>query len=103
MVVFVVILNVLVGLGCLGVAWATWQVRRKVAKANSGILSVERSVYRILHPAPTAMAKAQRGSQGAREKYAKLEVQTQKMRQIVSLLSFGRVMWVRRGSARKRV
>jgi hypothetical protein len=103
MVVFVVILNVLLGLGCLGVAYAAWLVRRKIASATSGILSVERSVDRILHPAPNAIFKAQRGSQSAREKYAKLEIQTQKMQQIVSLLSFGRILWVRRGSARKRI
>jgi hypothetical protein len=96
MVVFVVILNVLIGFGCLGVAWVLVQLRGKIASASEQILSIERSVDRILHPAPNAIYKAQRGSQATRQQYAKLEAQTQKIYQLLSILSLGRGVWLRR-------
>jgi hypothetical protein len=103
MVVFVVILNVLIGLVCLAVAFVVWMLRRKVASASDKILSVERSVYRVLNPAPPKIEKARRGSQSARAKYLKLEMQTQKMQQIVAMLSVGRGFWMRRAAVSRTV
>lgn len=83
----VVILNVLISLLCIYVAWQVWNLRRTLAAAAAVLSDVERNTYAVLHGAPKAIAQGQLGVHGLRERYQQLELQRQKLRQVLILLS----------------
>lgn len=86
MVTVVVGLNVLISLLCLYVAWRLWKLRRALAAATRAITSAERSTYKVLHGAPRAIYRGQSGVQGLSERYSQLELQLQRVRQVLALL-----------------
>jgi hypothetical protein len=83
----VVILNVLISLLCIYVAWQVWNLRRTLAAAAAVLSDVERNTYAVLHGAPKAISQGQLGVHGLRERYQQLEVQLQKLQQVLILLS----------------
>ena len=83
----VVILNVLISLLCIYVAWQVWNLRRTLAAAAVVLSDVERNTYAVLHGAPNAISQGQLGVHGLRERYQQLEVQLQKLQQVLILLS----------------
>lgn len=89
----VVVLNVLISLLCLYVAWQVWNLRRVLAAAADAVLLAERNTYRILHPAPEAISQGQLGVGGARDSYQQLELQLQKIQQVLTLLSLVQRVW----------
>lgn len=93
MLTVVVVLNVLISLVCLFVAWQVWNLRRVLGAAADAILLAERNTYNVLHGAPEAITQGQMGVGEARESYQQLELQLQKVQQVVTLLSLVQRVW----------
>jgi hypothetical protein len=90
-VVLVVVNNFLFGIACLWIARRIWKFRLKLAKISDQILGIERAVHRVLYPAPGYITKAQMSTSKARDRYAKLGVQYEKIQQILSILSLAQL------------
>ncbi len=95
MFAFVLIANLLIGCGCLFVAWQVWRVKSSLAQASETLLSVEQAIYNCLHGAPQSINKGQMGIYQLRQKYQHLEIQLQRAQQVLTLLSFGQMLWQR--------
>jgi len=98
MLTVVVVLNVLISLLCLYVAWQVWNLRRVLAAATTALILAERNTHNILGGAPAAISQGQIGVSGARESYQQLELQLQKLQQVLTLLSLVQRVW---GSTRR--
>lgn len=96
MVTFVVVFNILIALINFYIAWRVWQLRRTIAGVATAILVADRNTYNTLHGAPNAIATGQKGTKAAREQYRQLEIQLQKLRQLLGLLNFAQQVWRRR-------
>ena len=86
MVTIVVVLNVLISLLCLYVAWQVWNLRRTLAAVVDALTIAERNTYAVLHGAPNAIYKGQLGVHGLRERYQQLELQLQQVQKVLTVL-----------------
>lgn len=93
MLTVVVVLNVLISLMCLYVAWQVWNLRRALRATADAVLLAERNTYNLLHGAPEAISQGQVGIGGARDSYQQLELQLQKFQQVLTLLSLIQRVW----------
>lgn len=93
MLTVVVVLNVLISLLCLYVAWQVWNLRRALRATAAAVLLAERNTYNVLHGAPEAITQGQVGIGGARDSYQQLELQLQKVQQVLTLLSLVQKVW----------
>ncbi len=89
----VVALNVLISLLCLYVAWQVWNLRRALGAAADVLTDVERSTYQVLHGAPDAINLGQLGTRGLRASYQQLDLQLQKVQQVLALLGLVQRIW----------
>ncbi|MFH7031031.1 MAG: hypothetical protein ACHBN1_38215 [Heteroscytonema crispum UTEX LB 1556] len=97
MVKNVVLINTLISLILLSVAWRVWQLRLRLAKITNALTKYERCYYGILHKAPAAIYTMQQNIKNLRSPNQGLQLQIQQVRQIVSLLSMGQQFWRRSG------
>ena len=93
MVTVVVVLNVLISLLCLYAARKVWTLRRVLAASVDAVSLAERNTYAVLHGAPNAISNGQVGVQGLRERYQQLELQLQKVQQVLTLLVLIQRIW----------
>lgn len=96
MLTVVLVLNGVIALSCLYVAWQLWRIRRVLARVADTLTAVERSTYKVLHRAPRAIANGQTGTRKLRQKYRQLEAQLQQVEQVLALLQFGQRAWQQR-------
>ncbi|MGA7934707.1 MAG: hypothetical protein WCA35_14275, partial [Kovacikia sp.] len=89
MLTLVLILNGLIGLGCLLIAWQLWMLKNRFARAADILISVEKSVHRVLHGAPGYIGRGQSGTHRLRHNLKQLEPQLQRIQQMMTLLSVG--------------
>lgn len=90
---FVVIHNLLLGLGCLWVAWKLWMWRRSLIRLSYRIVRTEKAVHRVLAPAPEHIRAAQRGTHDLRLHYEQLGIQYERIQQLMGLLSLLQMLW----------
>ncbi|WP_421657649.1 hypothetical protein [Leptothermofonsia sp. ETS-13] len=93
MLTIVLILNGLIGLGCLLVAWQLWRLKRQLANAADTLTAVERKVHRVLSPAPKYILMGQSGTHHLRKSLEGVEPQLQRIQQIMKLLSLSQIFW----------
>jgi len=98
----VVVLNGLISLLCLYVAWRVWKLRRRIAAAADVIAAAEQRTYAVLHGAPKAIYKGQSGVHRLRGRYQQLELQLQQIQQALTLLGLVKSFW-RFGARRQSV
>lgn len=103
MLTVVLIVNALIALLCLYVAWQVWNLRRVLANVADTLISVERNTYAVLHGAPNAIIKGQRGTRQLRKQYRQLQTQLQRAEQVLGLLSLGQTAWRRRSTVVRRL
>lgn len=96
MLTVVLIGNGLIGIACLWVAWQLWHLKATLANVADTLLSVERAVYDVLHPAPGYILKGQAGMHQLRQNYQKLEPQFERLERALALLGVGQLLWRRR-------
>ncbi len=93
MLTLVVVLNGLISLLCLYIAWQVWELRRVLAKVADSVSSAERNTYRVLHNAPKAISQGQLGTRHLRKQYRQLDRQLQQVQQILVLFNLGQKIW----------
>ena len=93
MVTVVVVINVLISIVCLYVAWRIGKLRRRIAKLADKIIAAERGTHAVLRKAPTGILKGQQGAQHLQERYQQLENRLQRLQQVLMLLSVGQKVW----------
>lgn len=89
MIAFVVVFNTLLALVNFYIAWRVWKMRRVLAGVTQGIQAADRNTYNTLHPAPDAIAIGQKGTSALRQQYQKLEIQLERLGQILALIRLG--------------
>jgi hypothetical protein len=87
------IVNVFIGCACLFVAWQLRQVKAGLAQAADTLLSVEEAVHNCLYGAPQSIIQGQLGVSQLRQNYRQLEMQLQRVQQVMELVSFGQLLW----------
>ncbi|MDZ7962174.1 MAG: hypothetical protein RMY34_30615 [Aulosira sp. DedQUE10] len=90
MVTVVVVLNTLISLMLLYVAWRVWQLKQQLGIIADRFTNYERCSHAVLYTAPENISTAQKNIYNLRQGNQRLEVQIQQVRQIVSLLFLGR-------------
>ncbi len=101
----VIVFNVMISLACLYGAWRIWKLRRVLADAANAIAAAERNIHSGLHNAPEPIYRGQIGVRGVRQHYQQLEIQWQKIQQILAVLVLMQGIWreaLKRSSRRTR-
>lgn len=93
MVILVVVINTLISLILLCVAWRVWQLKQEIGKIADRFTHYERCSHAVLYTAPEKISAAQQNIYHLRQGNQRLEAQIQQVRQIVSLLFLGRQVW----------
>jgi hypothetical protein len=93
MVTIVLIVNTLIALLCLYVAWQVWKLRLILANVADTLIAVERNTYAVLHGAPNAIIQGQRGTRQLRKQYRQLQTQLSQAERVLALLSLGQRAW----------
>jgi ParB-like chromosome segregation protein Spo0J len=93
MVAVVIVLNLLIGVGCLVVARRVWKLRSALSKAADALISAERATDKVLSGAPRGIGKGETGVRSLRRQYQNLEVKLLRVQQILKLLGLGQLVW----------
>ena len=86
MVAVVVVINVLISLLCLYVAWFLWNLRRALSVAADVVTLFDRDTHNALYGAPQAISQGQLGIRATRGSYQNLEIQLQRVQQVIAFL-----------------
>ena len=84
----VIIINVLISVICLYLAAKLWKLGKEIDQAANAILQADRGTYNVLHNAPGAIVKGEKGTRNLRKQYQKLQGQVQTLRQAIAVLTF---------------
>ncbi|AUT00425.1 hypothetical protein CLI64_08500 [Nostoc sp. CENA543] len=95
MVIIVVIINTFISIMLLYVAWQLWQLKQKIAFIGDRLTEYERCSYALLYKAPELIYSGQNSIQQLRKSNQSLRMQTQQLKQIISILLLGRQTWLR--------
>ncbi|MBW4553897.1 MAG: hypothetical protein KME35_22745 [Aphanocapsa sp. GSE-SYN-MK-11-07L] len=93
MLTIVLIINAIISLLCILVAWRVCQLRWTLKRVADSILGAERATHRVLSGAPAAIANGQIGVSALRKNLKQLEPQLQRVQQVLGLLSLGQAAW----------
>ena len=93
MIGVVVVLNVLISLLCLYVAWYVWNLRRALQLTAEVLTLFERDTHNVLYGAPDAISQGQLGVRGMRGSYQQLEMQLQQVQQVLAFLGLVKSLW----------
>lgn len=95
MVVTIVIINVLIASILLYVARRIWLLRQRIQRINNTLIAVNRSAGAALAGIPNAIYQGQMGIYQLKQRNEPLQVQIQRVKQVLSLLSIGQQAWQR--------
>ncbi|AVH68041.1 hypothetical protein CDG77_16350 [Nostoc sp. 'Peltigera membranacea cyanobiont' 213] len=95
MVILVILVNTLISLILLYVAWRMWQLKQQLAYIADRLTVYEICTHRALNQAPENIYLSQENIYQFRQKNQGLQIQIQQVRQIISLLLQGQQIWQR--------
>jgi hypothetical protein len=95
MVTVVVIINTLISLVLLYVAWRVWKLKQCIGRIADKLAAYERRSHAILYPAPEKLLNGEQKIHHLRQRNQALQAQLQQVRQIISLLLLGKQFWQR--------
>jgi hypothetical protein len=95
MVVTIVIINVLIASILLYIARRIWLLRQRIQRINNTLIAVNRSAGAALAGTPNAIYQGQMGIYQLKQRNEPLQIQIQRVRQVLSLLSIGQQAWQR--------
>lgn len=95
MVVTVIVFNVLIASILLYVARRIWLLRQKLQRINNTLIAVNRSAGAALSGTPNTIYKGQMGIYQLKQRNEPLQIQIQRVRQVLLLLSVGQQAWQR--------
>ncbi|HAX84999.1 MAG TPA: hypothetical protein DCY91_01775 [Cyanobacteria bacterium UBA11370] len=93
MLTVVVVINLLISVFCLYVAWQVWKLRQGLAAAADSVDAAERSTYAVLHDAPKGIYQTQLGVSELKDRYQQLEIQWQRVEQVLRILVWLQRVW----------
>ena len=97
MLIFVLVCNGLIGLGCLYVAWTLWQVKKQLAGAADGMDEAEKAVHNTLYQAPGYIMIGQISIRGLRNNPPSFDLKLQQIQRAIGLVNLLRSVWLGRG------
>ena len=89
MVIGVVIINTVISLVLLYVAWQVWQFKQRLANIANRLTAAERCTHAVLDKAPSNISIRQQNIHNLRQGNQSIQVQIKQVRQIFSLLLVG--------------
>ncbi|MGH8000253.1 MAG: hypothetical protein ACREPR_12670 [Brasilonema sp.] len=93
MVTVVVVINILISLILLYLAWRMRRLKRRLTRIANILVAAERSSHAVLLGAPEAIYMSQRNIHNLRQGNQPPQLQIQRLRQIFSLLALGQQIW----------
>ncbi|MEM9539264.1 MAG: hypothetical protein AAGA60_07090 [Cyanobacteria bacterium P01_E01_bin.42] len=93
MLILVVVFNCILAIANFYIAWRILRLRKTLAGVTQTLISVDRTLYNTLHPAPRYIYMAQTGSARLRDRYGKLEIQLQKVQKFLTILNLILKIW----------
>jgi hypothetical protein len=102
-----VTLDLVIALFCFFVAWRLWQLSKSLGAAADALTNWDHKAYRILNPdvVPPAILRGQSGTTALRLRYGQLQLQLQRLEQIMAVVGYlpmaGR--WIGVGGQRRRL
>jgi hypothetical protein len=96
MVLIVVVINIVISLILLSIAWRVWLLKRKLAQITNTLIVAERNTYAALNGAPKGLYIGQQSIHNLRQGNQSLELQVQQLRKIANLLVVVQQFWWRR-------
>lgn len=91
--VTIVVINLLISCFCFYAAWQIWQLRRTLAQVANALTDYERNTHNVLYGAPVGILYGQKGTHQLRQQYQRLELQLQKVQQVLGLITLGQGVW----------
>jgi hypothetical protein len=95
MVTTVVVINTLISLVLLLVAWQVWKLKKRLRRIADKLIAYERATNAALYTAPEKIDISQQKIHSLREGSQGLQSQLLQVRQIINLLLLGRRFWGR--------
>jgi hypothetical protein len=95
MVTLVVVINTLISLLLFYVAWRVCKFKQQLSIIADTLTNYESCSHKFLYTAPEKIYFVQQNIHNLRQGNQSLELQIQQLRQIISLLFFGRQIWQR--------
>jgi predicted negative regulator of RcsB-dependent stress response len=95
MVILVILVNTLISVILLYVAWRVWQLKQQLAYIADRLTIYETCTHAALNKAPENIYLSQESIYNLRQKNRALQIQIQQVRQIISLLLQGQKIWQR--------
>jgi hypothetical protein len=95
MVTVVVVINVFISLILLYVAWRVQRLKTRLTRIANIFIAAERSTHAVLPGAPQAFYTSQQNVHNLRQKDQPPQLQIQRLRQILSLVTLGQQVWRR--------
>lgn len=97
MLIAVVIINIVIALTLLYVAWRLRRLQQQLSRVTQALVTAERATYTVLSKAPNFIYTGQRGISNLRLRNQVLDVQVQQLRQVLGLLFLGSRLWGKLG------
>ncbi|MBD2386766.1 hypothetical protein [Cylindrospermum sp. FACHB-282] len=95
MVMLVVVINTLISLILLYVAWRVWKLKPLLAFVANRLTAYERATHAALQNAPENIYTSQEAIYNLRQANLGVQMQIQQVRQIINLLLLGQQTWRR--------
>ncbi|MFN6462255.1 MAG: hypothetical protein RMZ41_010455 [Nostoc sp. DedVER02] len=95
MVILVILVNILISVILLYVAWRVWQLKQQLAYIADRLTIYETCTHAALNKAPENIYLSQESIYNFRQKNQALQIKIQQVRQIISLLLQGQKIWQR--------
>jgi len=99
MVTLVVIINTLISLLLLFIAWQVWKIKKQIAWVADRLTAYEQCSDTWLSQAPVNLDISQRNIHNLRQGNQSLQSKIQQVRQIISLLLLGKRYFPKRNAA----
>ncbi|WP_414526480.1 hypothetical protein [Nodularia chucula] len=93
MVTTVVVINTLISMLLLYIAWRVWKLKQWIGCVADKLNAYERNTHAVLFTAPENIDIAQQQIYHLRQRNQQLQLQVQQVRQIISLLLLGKRFW----------
>ncbi|MBW4452436.1 MAG: hypothetical protein KME55_06935 [Nostoc indistinguendum CM1-VF10] len=95
MVILVILVNTLISLILIYLAWRMWQIKQQLAYIADRLTAYENCTHVALNKAPENIYISHDNIYKLRQKNQVLQMQIQQVRQIISLLLLGQQIWQR--------
>ncbi len=93
MIVFVILVNLCITVVNFYLAVKIWQLRRWLICFNKSLVDCENSIQNILYFGTAILSQKQKNINNLRQRYQLLQLQWQKIRQILFLLNLTVRLW----------